>query len=329
MTARLPLAHHEVLHVRDPAVAREQVQSVFGPHHLEVVGNRADFEARHHRVQLGPLALDYLDYTAPVRIIPQQRAATYRVQIPLAGAGETVSGHQRVASTPTRAAVISADQRAEMQWRADSPHLIVSLDRAAMETTLRQTLGHPPEQPLLFHPGLDLTEPRVRRWMATLALVRREIDDDLRVATHPVSQRHLYQLVMTELLVAAQHSHSQLVHAMNDRAMPPVVRRAMELIEARAADPLTVDDVARGVGAGVRSLQQGFRAYLDTTPMAYLRRIRLQRVRAELLAASPHTDESVTDAAFRWGFVHSGRFAQAYRSAYGEPPSATLRRCPG
>jgi len=56
----------------------------------------------------------------------------------------------------------------------------------------------------------------------------------------------------------------------------------------------------------------------------YLRRLRLEGARVALLAS----DDAVTVAAVaqRWGFAHASRFAQAYRRAFGEYPSETLKR---
>jgi AraC-like DNA-binding protein len=34
---------------------------------------------------------------------------------------------------------------------------------------------------------------------------------------------------------------------------------------------------------------------------------------------------TVADVAMRWGLMHTGRFAAAYRRTYGESPSETLR----
>lgn len=79
------------------------------------------------------------------------------------------------------------------------------------------------------------------------------------------------------------------------------------------------------MAVSVRSLQEGFRRSLDTTPVAYLRRVRLEKARDELTAAEPGTT-SVTEVATRWGFVHLGRFSSTYARAFGERPSETLRR---
>jgi transcriptional regulator GlxA family with amidase domain len=47
-------------------------------------------------------------------------------------------------------------------------------------------------------------------------------------------------------------------------------------------------------------------------------------VREELLRSD--MDANVTTIAMRHGFVHLGRFSTQYRAAFGEGPSATLRR---
>ena len=134
----------------------------------------------------------------------------------------------------------------------------------------------------------------------------------------------LQRLMFSQLLLAQPNNYSAALHRERPAGAPKVIRQAVELIEAHAAEPLTVEDVAEAVGLGVRSLQDGFRRYLDTTPINYLREVRLRAVRAELVASDP-TRTNVTDVALRWGFLHAGRFSVQYRQRFGESPSATLR----
>jgi AraC-like DNA-binding protein len=106
-------------------------------------------------------------------------------------------------------------------------------------------------------------------------------------------------------------------------ASPATVRRATAFIEEHAARDITLAEVAVAANATIRAVQLAFRRHLGITPLDYLQRARLERARAELLAADP-ARESVTAVAYRWGFASPDRFAAAYRQAYGVPPDHTL-----
>lgn len=103
------------------------------------------------------------------------------------------------------------------------------------------------------------------------------------------------------------------------------VRRAAAHIEAHAHLPLQLSEIAAVAGTSVRALQYGFRRHLDTTPLGYLRQVRLEHARQDLQHADPTRGDTVSAIAERWGFANAGRFASAYRSAYGMNPSHTLR----
>ena len=75
----------------------------------------------------------------------------------------------------------------------------------------------------------------------------------------------------------------------------------------------------------IRAVQIAFRRHYGTTPAGYLRRVRLERARQDLLAADP-ARESVTAVAHRWGFASPGQFTAAYQQAYGVTPDQTLRQ---
>ncbi|GAA1491974.1 AraC family transcriptional regulator [Curtobacterium herbarum] len=115
-------------------------------------------------------------------------------------------------------------------------------------------------------------------------------------------------------------------------ALPPAVllprrtrlRAAVEYVHEHVAEPMSVSDIAEAAGLSVRATQEAFQRHLDQTPMTYLLRARLDRVRRDLLQADASAT-SVQDIARRWGFAHLGRFSAAYRNEFGEYPRATLR----
>jgi transcriptional regulator GlxA family with amidase domain len=108
-------------------------------------------------------------------------------------------------------------------------------------------------------------------------------------------------------------------------AAAPYVRRALEYARENVRAPLTVARLAAAVGVSSRSLQAGFARDVGCSPSVYVRDLRLERVRSELLAAEPGDGILVTDVALRWGFSHLGRFSRFYRERFGEAPSETLR----
>jgi len=100
-----------------------------------------------------------------------------------------------------------------------------------------------------------------------------------------------------------------------------LVQQACALMLAQADEPLSMLQVCRQVGASRRKLNYCFRDVLGTSPLKYLRALRLNGVRRELRGGAA----SVQHAAAHWGFWHLGEFAADYRRQFGELPSQTLR----
>ncbi|MBB1156941.1 helix-turn-helix transcriptional regulator [Amycolatopsis sp. DR6-1] len=107
-------------------------------------------------------------------------------------------------------------------------------------------------------------------------------------------------------------------------AHPRALRRAVAFIEANPERDLTATELAQAAGVSARAVQLAFRRHLDTTPMAYLRRVRLDHARAELRAATLG-ETTVTQVAARWGYTRPSAFTAHYRAAYGELPSQALQ----
>ncbi|NMO88324.1 helix-turn-helix transcriptional regulator [Actinomycetospora sp. TBRC 11914] len=138
------------------------------------------------------------------------------------------------------------------------------------------------------------------------------------------------------IATAAQHLAAAVLHTFPNTALseptttdrhdahPETVRRAVAFIETDPAREMTLTEIAAAAHVTPRALQYAFTRHLQTTPMAYLRRVRLDAAHRDLLDADPRGDDTVTTVAARWGFAHPGRFAAAYRAAYGRAPSLTL-----
>jgi AraC family ethanolamine operon transcriptional activator len=103
------------------------------------------------------------------------------------------------------------------------------------------------------------------------------------------------------------------------------VRRVIDYLHHYSDEVPTIPQLCRIAELSERNLQYGFKEYLGVTPIRYLRVLRLNRVRRELLI-SDHQKHKVVDIALNWGFIELGRFAGEYRKLFHELPSDTLHK---
>lgn len=107
-------------------------------------------------------------------------------------------------------------------------------------------------------------------------------------------------------------------------ALPQHVKRALAYLRANLAEKMTLADLATACGISQRALLTQFKHFLGVSPIAHLRHMRLATARAELQQSDGTV--SISEVASRCGLTHLARFAAEYRTAFGELPSATLRR---
>lgn len=103
------------------------------------------------------------------------------------------------------------------------------------------------------------------------------------------------------------------------------VRLVIDFLHSYASQLPTIPELCGIAQLSERNLQYGFREYIGITPIRYLRLVRLNGVRRELLI-SRHDTVKVMDVALKWGFLELGRFAGEYRQLFLELPSETLFR---
>jgi AraC-like DNA-binding protein len=104
-----------------------------------------------------------------------------------------------------------------------------------------------------------------------------------------------------------------------------IMARLETVLETSADTILSMPDLCTAAGASERTLHEVCMEFVGMAPMRYVRTRRLAAVREALLTADPRM-ETVSDIAMRHGFWEVTRFSGAYREAFGETPSATLRR---
>ncbi len=205
-------------------------------------------------------------------------------------------------------------------WEGTADVSAFIFDRAAAQEVARQVTGDE-----LLTLRLTDSSPRDvvagRYWNRTFNYVMHALaaaEDD------PLIETTLTRHAVMTTLSTFPSTFSDALASEPRLSAPAVVRRAVEYMDAHAHEPITVDDVAAAVHISTRGLQYAFRRSLDTTPTAYLRRVRLDGAHRALRNAGP--GDTVSSIARRWGFSNTTRFAAAYREAYARTPRETLER---
>lgn len=284
-----------------------------------------------------PLCMDVADLRLPAMTagrltygrhvqLRTAEAESFHVNVTLHGRAVSRSGSgEPVTTTSGGALVFPPGAPAEMWWSADCEQLCLMIPRASLEAELEHLLGRDLRERLAFDFAVNLTNPLGRRWRTVLELLVDELDQPTDVGRNPLVWSHVESLVLDGLLLGQRHNHSDVTTGHRPVRSSAPVERAVELIEERPHEPWTTVRLAGHVHLSVRALQEGFHRDLGTTPMTYLRDVRLRRAR-DVLRAADRGSTTVGAVAIGLGILHRGRFAAAYRKSFGESPSDTLNR---
>jgi AraC-like DNA-binding protein len=180
--------------------------------------------------------------------------------------------------------------------------------------------------PLRFQ-SLHVADPiAARRWLQTVHYVTDTLRSHPETMAQPLLAGAISRLLGAALLTAFPNTWTTEPHRQGrTAATATTLTRAIAFIETNPDLDITIVDIARAAYVTVRAVQLAFRRQLDTTPMAYLRRVRLDRAHEQLRASNPGDGTTIAEIAARWGFSDPSRFTALYRSTYGQPPSQTLR----
>jgi AraC-like DNA-binding protein len=94
--------------------------------------------------------------------------------------------------------------------------------------------------------------------------------------------------------------------------------RAKDLADARYADKLDVEDMAKAAGLSKAHFSREFKAAFGEPPHVYLLTRRLERAAALLRT----TDRSIADICFSVGLQSIGSFTTSFTRMFGQSPAA-------
>jgi len=319
-SADLPLASHCQFASNNFEAMHHRLSNVLKPHGLRRLSD-VPVSGIICRANLRRISLNLMRIGPSVDVWPGALEHFYLVQIPIHGAVQISLGNERVLCEGTTAAVISPGEDLRLRWSDNCAQLMVQIPRETIEARLAERFGCRQKRPLKFQTAFDLKSPAGRDWRALLNFTVGSVDEGGLFSRDPLCA-DLEDLLLSALLATQPHNYAGELS--NDRGpVPYYVLRAEREMRERMAMPLKIDRLADVSAVSERTLHDGFRRFRATTPMGRLTALRLTAARRRLQDAERGI--TVGRVAAEVGFFQFGRFAGAYRNAFGELPSATLR----
>jgi AraC-like DNA-binding protein len=296
-----------------------------GRPHLSLASDPDTFSMTQRGGRMGPVTLSDMVVGSDMSLDCGEGCAAYRVFLVRSGRLEWTNRGSSLSGVAGTAAVYAPNSLAAVHWDAQAEVLLFKIDPAAVEDALSDALGRQVTSPPDFLPLLATDTPSARSWINMLRLFAEQFFHPDGLINDPLVGMPFVDSLVRGFLLATEHSHREALVEVGPRVAPRAIRTAIEVIEAEAHLPLTLSSIAARSQVSVRSLQEGFKRHLGTSPMTYLRDVRLRRAHQTLLDSDPST-VTVASVAYHWGFTNLGRFAAAHAARYSEPPVKTLRR---
>lgn len=305
--------------------ARHQISNIFKPHELSVLGKGQSLNAKLGWTDFGDTTFIYLKHGANVNIYAEKLENFFLLQIPLNGEGQLRVDNTVIDISTDMAYVMSASHDLEMRYKKNCEHICLKIEREKLEGFLEQQLQRSLNVPLVFSPKLDLDNSSNRELVDLIIHIAKQLGEEGSSFYHPIVRQQAESLLLSSMLVGLEHNYHEELTAEVQSPRPYYIKKAEAYIHDNIDSPILLEDLAREACISLRSIYSGFHNYLNTTPMAYIKQAKLNRIHEELKKLEP-SQASVSEVALNYGFSHFGNFAASYKKMFGELPSDTLRK---
>ncbi|WP_405412399.1 AraC family transcriptional regulator [Streptomyces decoyicus] len=269
-------------------------------------------------------AVGYFASPLDVRVASAEGRRSYFVNIGVSGTIAAARGSVRATLDKSTAGVVNPGDSQELRpVRARGTRFLgLRIDAALVDQEFSALTGHPPLSPIRFDFALDLATSKGRAVRLLVRSLLEQLDSGDPLFQRSDVQRSQLRSIVTALLLAQPHSHTAELRDGPPPGHPRAVRAALAFIEANLTEHISLSDIAQAAHCSPRTISSTFRNGLGLSPLSYVRNLRLDRIREDILAST----DPVGTIAYRWGVSHLGRFASTYRDRFAELPSDTAAR---
>ncbi|MEV4642434.1 AraC family transcriptional regulator [Actinoplanes sp. NPDC049548] len=306
----------------DVAVAEELISRGYAEYRPRLVRHPADFVFRARSASAGGWSIDRVRNWSALEATIDERPDVV-VLVVTGGWYAVRDGRDDRPVAPGTGVLLPIGVPVSITWdRVDEQ--MVRFPIAAVTRVARRMGVEPAE--FRFDAIMPVSAAGNRLWLDTVSYLVEAFDGPEPAIAQPLLRESVLESVAAAALAVFPNPTMSLSYAGGPgRVTPAAVRRAAAYLDAHAAEPVTLDDAAAAAGISVRGLHAGFARHLDISPMGYLKRVRMDGAHRDLRDGDCSRGDTVAAIARRWGFADPGRFARAYREAFGQLPGRTLR----
>lgn len=316
-----PPVEDRVFATADAEQAHDYICRTYTRTTMRPVGDQARLRMRDRQIHLSGLTVaDFAQSSGSEHIgEPLNRLLVARV---LAGRwrADTI-GEQRLQQRGDLCVVAQPDRPYVGRWDGPVRLQMIAIDPVTLLDVAADGTGLVPRLTALT-PASDADRERIA---GVLDHVVHDVVDNPSARHYPLVQRNAVRLLAATLLsvLPSTATVDPAGRDQVDAARSRVLRAAIAYVHDHAHADITVAHLAEAAGVSRQAVHLAFRQHLQSTPQAYLGRVRLDRAHRDLTDLDPAWT-TVEHVARLWGFSRLDRFRAEYRRAYGRSPEQTL-----
>lgn len=311
-------------HSRKADFAQNLMSSICGEHRLDTSCRDAlDFHYDGIRLPHKRMAIGTICYGANVAINISNLKA-YSISLPLQGKQILNLRGEHYASDQQNGLIVSNADLQDLLIDKECKKLQVVIPERSLQIVLADLLNKPVDCPIVFNPKMNVDADQfIAAWW-------KNIQNFLQLKSQYMGFYGLQMLsedyenfVIKALLLSQENNYSNELKSLSNYQEPAYIRKVRDFIVEHAHEEICANDLQQLAGVSKSKLYEEFQQYYGTSPIAYLKKYRLQQI-YKILSTSGHSKKiSISQLAYEWGFNHLSRFSQEYKDEFGEKPSET------
>ena len=319
--ATVPPGGSQVFTTADPFQAHTYICSTYTKTAMQPIGDQTSLRMLDTRRDLGSMVVADFTHSAGLEQLaePLGRLMVVRVvegEMQCDTIGETRrlrQGDLFVVAQPDRPFLVRWETPIRIQAYSFDPSVLLDVAAAPDDLVPRFT-------------ALTPASAGGKQLVATVLdyLVHDVVDNPDALASPLIRQRSVRALAAALLETFPNTaSRDPVVSDRIEAAHSRVLRTAVAYVHDHAHEDISVRTLAEAAGASRQAVHLAFSQHLQTTPRAYLERVRLDRVHRDLADLDPSTT-TVDQLALLWGFLDLERFRRDYEHTFNTCPEQTL-----